>query len=240
VKKIRSRNSYQLPEKVSTGYFIGNDWRLILVEEGSATYQFEKTSFIVKQGSLFLLSPNKRKIITGNEDFKISIIFYDFDQFVSHSDILEFKSREQSYRLLREIFSEIHSNLNEDHHLNLLNSFMHIFLRDSQIQNTGDERIRRALQIIQQQNGWRLSSDELAKKVDLSRAHFYSLFKAHTTDTYAVYCRRLRMEIALTLIQEYGLSSKQVALEIGSSSSQAFSREFKVHYGRPVSQFFDK
>ena len=129
IKNILDSNSYQLPENVSTSYFTGDIWRLVLVERGHATYHFAKSSKTIKAGSLYLLSPNKRKISTSDEEFRISIIFFEPDRFHSKSDIIEFVSREQTYRLLRELFYELHTHSNDDFHLSLINSFMHIFLR---------------------------------------------------------------------------------------------------------------
>jgi AraC-like DNA-binding protein len=232
VKTINGTNSFNLPTRVSTDYFHAEDWRLILVEGGKATYHFDGTKRTVETGSFFLLGPNNRRISTiGKEAFKISVIFFEKKKHFTERSFIDFKNRQQSYRLLREMFYEIHSNKREKFHIDMLNSLLHIFLRDNSMENNGDYRIRQAVQILKQQNGWRLSAEQVSKKVGLSRSHFNSLFRTYTGKSYAAYCQELRMQLSLTLMQEFGFSSKQTAFEIGSSSSQAFSREFKSYFG---------
>lgn len=232
IKRIRATGTYSLPAGKRTDNFIADDWRLILVEEGNAVYQFDSEKYSVERGSFFLLGPSKRKIITeGSKPFKISLIFFEAFESFSNEDLLLFQNRDQSYRLLVEMFKEIQSHVQSSFHLEMLNSILKIFFRDNAKQDSGDFRIREALKIIKNQNGWRLTSDQLAKKVGLSRAHFNSLFKSFTGKPYAQFCREERMQLALTLLQEYGFSSKETALEIGSSSPQAFSREFKKFFG---------
>ena len=232
IKKIIGTGTYQLPVGKSTAYFAADDSRLILVEEGKAVYQFDDHKYSVERGSLFLLNPSKRKIMTeGKKPFKISIIFFLEAEHTCSEDLIQFQNKDQSYRLLVEMFKEIHSHVQSPFHIDMLNSLLKIFFRDNTKQDSGDFRIREALKIIKNQNGWRLTSDQLAEKVGLSRAHFNSLFKSFTGKPYAQFCREERMQLALTLLQEYGFSSKETALEIGSSSPQAFSREFKKFFG---------
>ena len=232
IKKIIGTGTYQLPVGKSTAYFAADDSRLILVEEGKAVYQFDDHKYSVERGSLFLLSPSKRKIMTeGKKPFKISIIFFLEAENTCSEDLIQFQNKDQSYRLLVEMFKEIHSHVQSPFHIDMLNSLLKIFFRDNTKQDSGDFRIREALKIIKNQNGWRLTSDQLAEKIGLSRAHFNSLFKSFTGKPYAQFCREERMQLALTLLQEYGFSSKETALEIGSSSPQAFSREFKKFFG---------
>ena len=232
IKKIIGTGTYQLPVGKSTAYFAADDSRLILVEEGKAVYQFDDHKYSVERGSLFLLNPSKRKIMTeGKKPFKISIIFFLEAEHTCSEDLIQFQNKDQSYRLLVEMFKEIHSHVQSPFHIDMLNSLLKIFFRDNTKQDSGDFRIREALKIIKNQNGWRLTSDQLAEKIGLSRAHFNSLFKSFTGKPYAQFCREERMQLALTLLQEYGFSSKETALEIGSSSPQAFSREFKKFFG---------
>lgn len=236
--RIISANSYQLPPAVSTRYFKADEWRFIYVQEGEALYLFDGRKEVVESGDLFLLGPNERKIATlGSRPFKIFVIFFEAEEDFSENKLLLFRKHGSSYRLLIEMFKEIHRHEAESFHLNLLESMLQVFIRDFAEKNEGDKRILKALDIIRQQSGWRLSADQLSEKVGLSRAHFNKLFKAQTGKPYALFCREFRMNLSLTLMQEYGLSSKQAASEIGSSSPQSFSREFKNFFGLSPTKF---
>jgi AraC-like DNA-binding protein len=239
VKNISGRGNYRLPAGINTRHFSGNEWRLILVESGSAVYQFDCLEKLeVETGSLFLLGPGSRSIIAGDrKPFAISIIFFDHCLEFSTENFLLFKPRGAVYRLLREMFGEIHGRAKDSCHDSLLDHLLHLFLRDREAGLGGDQRILQALEILQRQAGVRLEAAELARRVGLSRAHFYTLFRAYTGDSYAQWVRKSRMQLALTLMQEFGLSAKEVAHEIGSSSAQAFSREFKAYFGQSPKKY---
>ncbi len=222
--------NYKLPAGMSTEYFRGSDWRLILVKEGEAQYRFPESKSIVKAGDIFLLAPSMRKISTLNDQsFEISVIFFNTEEKLAMENLCLFNRQNKSYRLLREMFLEIHGQTANSFHVQMLKIILEIFFRENK-QGFSDERISKAIDIIYRQNGWRLKSVEIAREVGLSRVHFNKLFKLHTGNTYAEFCNKVRMETALTLMQEYGLSAKLTAHKIGCSSPQAFSREFKAYF----------
>lgn len=65
----------------------------------------------------------------------------------------------------------------------------------------------------------------------LSDSYFFSLFKSATGSSPIAYFIRLRMRLACELLQNQGLSIKEVAAEVGYKDSAYFSRVFKLVTG---------
>ncbi len=78
--------------------------------------------------------------------------------------------------------------------------------------------------------------EEVARMAYLSPYHFHRIFKAVVGETLNDYLRRLRMEKAANHLFYKKLSVVDVALSMGFSSSQAFAKAFKQHFGLTASQ----
>ena len=79
----------------------------------------------------------------------------------------------------------------------------------------------------------RISLDEVARNVGLSRPHFFALFKEQTKLTPNVYWNTLRMEEALRQLQWSEEPLVSVACNLGFNSPGNFSRFFRDHAGVP-------
>ncbi len=74
--------------------------------------------------------------------------------------------------------------------------------------------------------------DDLAKTAGFSAFHFHRLFSALMTETPQQFLNRLRLERAANMLVKYsGYSVTQIAMKCGFSSSSAFARSFKSHFG---------
>ncbi|MCG6346294.1 AraC family transcriptional regulator [Vibrio fluvialis] len=78
--------------------------------------------------------------------------------------------------------------------------------------------------------------EEVARMAYLSPYHFHRIFKAVMGETLNDYLRRLRMEKAANHLFYKKLLVVDVALSMGFSSSQAFAKAFKQHFGLTASQ----
>jgi AraC family transcriptional regulator, arabinose operon regulatory protein len=77
----------------------------------------------------------------------------------------------------------------------------------------------------------RLSSNEMAGSIDLSRTHVCRLFKAETGVSPGQYLQQIRMQKAARLLATTGMSVKQIAGEVGYSDKALFARHFKKTHG---------
>ena len=96
-----------------------------------------------------------------------------------------------------------------------------------------DHRIRKALALMQANVAGRLSLDEVARSVGLSRPHFFSLFKEQMDITPNVYWNTLRMGEALRQIEAAEESLTCVACNLGFTTQGNFTRFFRDHAGVP-------
>lgn len=80
------------------------------------------------------------------------------------------------------------------------------------------------------------SVDELAAAVDLSRSPYASRFTTIVGEPPIRYLTRLRMRLAIKLLDE-GQTVKATAERVGYESEEAFSRVFKRHTGSPPSTY---
>lgn len=100
-----------------------------------------------------------------------------------------------------------------------------------------DHRLRAAITYMRDHVADPISVEDVAGKVGLSRAHFFSLFRDQLNTTPQVFWSAVRVEevVRRLVLREEPLTS--VALELGFSSPGNFSRFFKEHMGVSPSKF---
>ncbi len=77
----------------------------------------------------------------------------------------------------------------------------------------------------------------MAQSVNLSPTRLSCLFKAETGTPPARYLRKLRMEVAATLLEETFLSVKEIMARVGFSDESHFVRDFKRIKGMTPTQY---
>ncbi len=82
-----------------------------------------------------------------------------------------------------------------------------------------------------------LCVSKLSQIADISASHFFWLFKQATGDTPIQFLIRARMRRAQTLLQETGLTVKEIAAQLGYRDEFYFSRQFKSYYGSAPSHY---
>jgi AraC-like DNA-binding protein len=100
-----------------------------------------------------------------------------------------------------------------------------------------DHRLRAAITYMREHVAEPISVEDVAGKVGLSRAHFFSLFRDQLSTTPQVFWSAVRVEevVRRLVLREEPLTS--VAMELGFSSPGNFSRFFKEHMGVSPSRF---
>jgi AraC-like DNA-binding protein len=99
-----------------------------------------------------------------------------------------------------------------------------------------DHRVRRAIGYMREHVSEKVTVDEIAAKVGLSRAHFFTLFRDQLNTTPQVFWSAVRVEEAMRRVGE-GSALTDVALDLGFSAPGNFSRFFKEHTGVSPSIF---
>ena len=100
-----------------------------------------------------------------------------------------------------------------------------------------DRRLRSAIAFMRDHAGESLSVEDVAAAVQLSRGHFFALFRDQLNTTPQVFWSAVRVEEAVRRLvnQEQPLTS--VALDLGFSTPGNFSRFFREHMGVSPSRF---
>jgi AraC family transcriptional regulator len=107
-----------------------------------------------------------------------------------------------------------------------------------------DYRIRRVIAWLREHVGEPLDPEAMAKVAGLSRAHFFSQFKAMTGLSPALFLNTLRMEAAAGMLAHEDQTLTAIGQDLGFSAPGNFTRFFREHQGvtpseyRRVAQFF--
>lgn len=99
-----------------------------------------------------------------------------------------------------------------------------------------DHRLRKAIAHMRENVEKKSGIDDIAAKVGLSRAHFFSLFREQLNTTPHVFWSGVRIEEAMRRVSQ-GEVLTEVALDLGFTAPGNFSRFFKEHTGVSPSKF---
>lgn len=101
-----------------------------------------------------------------------------------------------------------------------------------------EDRINRAIVLIDREIDNDLSIKRLADEACLSQFHFHRIFSSMTGESVHTLTTRMRMQRALALTQKNCRPQwQQIAKAVGYRSTDVFSRAFKRHYGCRPSEF---
>jgi AraC-like DNA-binding protein len=96
-----------------------------------------------------------------------------------------------------------------------------------------DFRVRKAIELMRGNVSGRISLDQVARSVGLSRPHFFALFKEQMGITPNVFWNMLRMAEALRHVETGDESLTAVACSLGFTTQGNFTRFFRDHAGVP-------
>jgi AraC family transcriptional regulator len=94
-----------------------------------------------------------------------------------------------------------------------------------------DERVRRAVALMNESLEHELPLREIAQSVNLSSWHLCHLFKAETGTSPTHYLKWLRMQRAKELLETTFLSVREIRDKVGARDESHFVRNFKSLYG---------
>lgn len=100
-----------------------------------------------------------------------------------------------------------------------------------------DFRVRRSLRLMQECISSDVEMESLARKVGLSRPHFFKLFKKQMGVTPNIYLNTLRSEQAIEDLLHTEKSVTDIAYDLGFSSQASFTRFFSSNVGIAPSEY---
>jgi AraC family transcriptional regulator len=100
-----------------------------------------------------------------------------------------------------------------------------------------DRRIARAIRFMRENIGGDFSFDDVARASNLSRPHFFYLFKRCMAVSPALFFNTLRMEEAFSQLSAARTAVHAVANRLGFSEPHHFTRFFRQNLGIPPSEY---
>ena len=100
-----------------------------------------------------------------------------------------------------------------------------------------DERLLKAIGILDRDIQGKLNITRLARSVGMSRAHFLRCFKKAFGETPGRHSRRYRLEYSKKLLEQGETSFKEIAETVGFCDEFHFSKAFKAEFGETPSAF---
>ena len=94
-----------------------------------------------------------------------------------------------------------------------------------------DSRVQKALFLIQEHYGDKLTLQVLSEEVHLTKEHFCRLFKAETGSSPLKYLKSWRLQKGKDLIENSVMSVKEIMYKVGVNDESHFVRDFKLTYG---------
>ena len=97
--------------------------------------------------------------------------------------------------------------------------------------------INQAINYIQHHYDEKISLEDVAQKLNLSKHYLCSAFKKVTGENMSLYINKLRIEKAKSLLLESDGRIKEIFEEVGYSNQQYFSKVFKKITGITVMEY---
>jgi two-component system response regulator YesN len=97
--------------------------------------------------------------------------------------------------------------------------------------------VNRAINFIQYHFDEKISLEDVAEKLHMSKHYLCSVFKKATGENMSLYINKLRIEKAKSLLREQNGMAKEIFEEVGYSNQQYFSKVFKRITGMTVMEY---
>jgi len=157
----------------------------------------------------------------------INDIFKRFDiLFQDDKDVFAFQKKLMDAQELREAIEIIIAFVNNVMEENA----------NSRLDNT-DLLIKKAVQYIEDNYSNKISLDDIAGHVGISKYYFSVLFKKEKEITFSNYLNSVRIDKAKQLLKNPQVTVSAVAYELGFNDPQYFSKTFKKYAGMTVTEY---
>lgn len=110
-------------------------------------------------------------------------------------------------------------------------------INNSAINHSENEIVDQAIRIISESSAKKLTLEDLAAQVHISVPYLYKLFQMHLGISPGKYIAKIRIEECKVLLRDGRIPMGQIAEQMGFSSLQHFSRQFKSICGISPTQY---
>lgn len=173
------------------------------------------------------VNPKLVKIFYSN---LMNDIFSNYGIFLANSDV--FKTYEHyHYKIENAEYLQSIIQLLDDFIKKLINEIKQTRYSNSTV------LINSAINFIQYHYDEKISLDDVAQKLHLSKHYLCSAFKKATGENMSLYINKLRIEKAKSLLLEPNGRAKEIFEEVGYSNQQYFSKVFKRITGMTVMEY---
>lgn len=260
-----AESPYQATRRLLTGHFhetsgyravrrrgVG-DWLLVYTTGGRGRFGHAGGELIVEAGDWVLLRPGTpHDYGVEGELERWELVWAHFQPRADWAEWLDWPAVADGLMRLRiedggrlgEQFLRVHALLGSSHERRealAFNALEALLLGcdafNQRGDRPGDERIRRAVEFIEDRLAEKLLIDDVAEAVWLSPSRLAHLFREETGETVQGHIEARRMQVAADLLRRTSFPVKQVAASVGFESQFYFSQRFKRWMGVSPLQF---
>ncbi len=219
-------------------------YEIYYLESGERYHMIEGKLFKLSSGQLSIFKPNELHYSYGDKDVSFSRLLVYFDKStIKHKEILSVlpdisgvyqintTKNAEIYHLMNQILNE--QNYENDFYMenmsNYVNQIVVNMLRNksNKIFSTEDTLISQIITYINSNYMHKITVDEIAEHLFISKWHLCRKFKESTNDTIIQYLNKVRIIEAQKLLLESNKNITLISTEVGFESVTHFERVFK-------------
>ena len=211
------------------GPAVREHWLIHFVESGFGIYRINGKEYRLGPGDMFIIPPKEVTYYEADSQKPWSYIWIGFTAGTDLSPILsDTIHKPEAYHIFSAMKQCESKSFNQNAFLLARLWDLFVLLLENKPQNT--DYIEKALNCINSEY-MTLTIENLAKRLNLNRSYFSTLFKKRVGISPEKYLLNLRMSIAASLMTEQGKSVSVAANSVGYPNLFNFSKMFKRHYG---------
>ena len=228
-------------------YFRGEahqPYELVYVQQGTLHNLVQGKDIVLPRQSFMIIDSNHWHTQYSDDAVSfLTISFWAEDPDLTRITNQPFSVMPQWEDVLRQLVrQDRHSPYSNDVTQSLLSILLIQLLENahklpSPLVHSENQIVDTAVRIISEHATKKLTLEDLAARVHVSVPYLYKLFQTHLGISPGKYIAKIRAEECKVLLRDKQLSMGQVATQMGFSSLQQFSRQFKNTCGITPSQY---
>ena len=214
-------------------------WLLHFVLSGKGLFRTPRGTYQIEKDSLFLIRPYEVTFYQADKEDPWTYIWIEFQASIPlpgkmlSKDVLLLPEFREIFE--RAFFSPLREPRNRGYEAYLCGKIWETL----GILSSGDEEqmaimeryVAPAMTMMESGMGSGITIEDIASRLHLNRSYFSVIFRKATGKTPKQYLTEIRMEKALQLIKDHGMSVGVTATSVGFPDAFTFSRAFKNHFG---------